>query len=416
MLLIMGIMPIHKDAVMILCFILFMELWLNTDSSYHSVNDAHHSRRTKWSSSIFCSSSSRYVNKKESSPSSSFLHRSKNMINSKTIPPPTAERTVVIMYHKPPNIVTSHSEKSSTVVNNTTTQIRKTVYDDIMSMQGYIPSTKMNHGVMKKGITSFSHTTNIYSKLHAIGRLDADTSGLLLLTNDGLLVHAVTNPNAHISFPENARDVSKRSTTRFESLFMKPSSTLNSMLSFEKLSKTYLVRVMGYHTHPMDNYSVPNSTSNTILNNTTSSSGISKLLNGIVIPSEVEPLRPISEISILSHDPMYYRYSTQQENKNNSITSSKGTRIGTCTWLHITLFQGKNRQIRNMFHTIGSGVLFLHRISVGNIHLSDPTTQVVRKEDENSVVEYALQPGQWRILTEDEVWKGLGYPSRTLPI
>ena len=40
------------------------------------------------------------------------------------------------------------------------------------------------------------HKNRIRSKLHAIGRLDADTTGLLLLTNDGALVHHVTNPTA----------------------------------------------------------------------------------------------------------------------------------------------------------------------------------------------------------------------------
>ena len=32
---------------------------------------------------------------------------------------------------------------------------------------------------------------------HACGRLDLNTSGLLLVTNDGLLVHHVTNPDAN---------------------------------------------------------------------------------------------------------------------------------------------------------------------------------------------------------------------------
>jgi 16S rRNA U516 pseudouridylate synthase RsuA-like enzyme len=132
-----------------------------------------------------------------------------------------------------------------------------------------------------------------------------------------------------------------------------------------------------------------------------------------LIPSDAQPLQPVSDITILSHDPSFYPLTAPKHDNEKNTTTSSTRRMGTCTWLHITLHQGKNRQIRNMFHAIGSGVLFLHRISIGNIHLSDPTA-IQYKRARNSRVEYALQPGQWRILTEEEVWKGLGYPSRTI--
>lgn len=58
--------------------------------------------------------------------------------------------------------------------------------------------------------------------------------------------------------------------------------------------------------------------------------------------------------------------------------------------VRITIFEGKNRQIRRMLEAVGLSVLSLHRIGIGNI------------------TDSKLKPGEWRYLTFKEI-KGLGY-------
>lgn len=58
--------------------------------------------------------------------------------------------------------------------------------------------------------------------------------------------------------------------------------------------------------------------------------------------------------------------------------------------IRITIFEGKNRQIRRMVEAVGLEVLALHRIGIGNI------------------TDSKLKPGEWRNLTFEEI-KGLGY-------
>ena len=58
---------------------------------------------------------------------------------------------------------------------------------------------------------------------------------------------------------------------------------------------------------------------------------------------------------------------------------------GENPWFEVTLHQGRNQQIRGMFHSIGHPVEKLRRVRIGFL------------EDEK------LRPGQWRFLTEDEV-------------
>lgn len=245
------------------------------------------------------------------------------------------EKTVVILYHKPANIITSHSTKDESP--NSASQRRCNVYEDIYSMDGYVENAghEMNYKNLYGGnAQTFEEVTGIKSKLHAIGRLDADTTGLLLLTNDGSLVHRITNPNS-IDITDNIK--------------RKP------------IQKTYEAVIMGYHTFPDDQSA--NSTNH-----------LSTLLtDGVALPAKHGgQTRPVDNLSVLCHP----------------------TKTTTC--VSITISEGKNRQIRRMFHAIGSGVMRLHRVSVGNLTLGE------------------LKEGQWRLLSDLEVSCCLCYECRYL--
>ena len=59
---------------------------------------------------------------------------------------------------------------------------------------GYLCSVKDEHG--KKSV--FSLLPKISERLYPVGRLDYDSSGLLLLTNDGALTHALLHPSREV--------------------------------------------------------------------------------------------------------------------------------------------------------------------------------------------------------------------------
>ena len=77
-------------------------------------------------------------------------------------------RTVVLAYHKPRGLVTTHSDEHG----------RETVYDRLLPRL----SSELRA-----------------ERWHAVGRLDKDTTGLLLFTNDGAFVHHATQPATGLS-------------------------------------------------------------------------------------------------------------------------------------------------------------------------------------------------------------------------
>lgn len=56
------------------------------------------------------------------------------------------------------------------------------------------------------------------------------------------------------------------------------------------------------------------------------------------------------------------------------------------TKVHITITEGKNRQVRRMFESIGKNVAFLKRISIGNLKLKGLDRGAVRKLTDEEVV------------------------------
>lgn len=139
---------------------------------------------------------------------------------------------------------------------------------------------------------------SVSERIYPVGRLDYNTSGLLLLTNDGDLTYKITHPKHCIR-------------------------------------KIYIAKVKG----------------------TPQEASLEKLRKGIVIDSyKTAP----AKVKILS------------KSKNNTI-------------LQISIYEGRNRQVRKMCEAIGHPVISLKRIAIGNIFLGD------------------LPIGQYRSLTKEEI-------------
>lgn len=175
--------------------------------------------------------------------------------------------------------------------------IRKTqeyIYIKLNKPNGYVTTVK----------DQFNRQTvidliNIKERIYPIGRLDYNTSGLLLLTNNGDLANKLMHPKYNIY-------------------------------------KTYIAEVEG----------------------SISEESINKLKTGVII-DETYKTAP-AKVKLLNT-------------------------INNFSKVQISIYEGKNRQIRKMFNAVGHEVKALKRISFGKIELG------------------SLKTGEWVYLNQDEI-------------
>lgn len=179
------------------------------------------------------------------------------------------------------------------------------------------------------------------------------------------------------------RSYSCSSRPRFRSAHYGTTSTRNTTL------KTYEAVIMEYHTlsdddtvndnlklcHDEENKESSPSSLSLLLSSpsspSSSSAKLMKLYHGVDIGTKYGGMtKPVHDLKVLGHP------------------TEKSTLV------RITIGEGKNRQVRRMFHSIGSGVMKLHRCQVGKIHLD---------------MLHEADVGCWRLFSDDEIHHGLGW-------
>ena len=168
------------------------------------------------------------------------------------------------------------------------------VYIMLNKPKCYITSTKDDQG--RKVVVDL--IKNCKYKVFPVGRLDYNTQGLLLCTNDGDWANNITHPSKHIS-------------------------------------KTYIVTTKYMLTNKQ----------------------LNQIRNGIIIDN----IRTLpAKINLTDKDDNYFYY-------------------------HITIYEGRNREIRKMFEFLGLKIYSLQRIQIGRLALGN------------------LEEGKFRYLNKNEI-------------
>ena len=164
----------------------------------------------------------------------------------------------------------------------------------------------------KAGYPSWEEVVKVPERLYAVGRLDHDSEGLLLLTNDGDLA-------LHLSHP------------RYEH------------------PKTYLVQVEG----------VPNARK------------LRRLQHGVMLDDG--PTLP-ARVALLKEPPPMFAPPRPTAQAGGTKERAPGRQQGPAprvSWLKITLREGRKRQVRRMVSLLGHPALRVVRIGLGSLSLGE---------------------------------------------
>jgi 16S rRNA pseudouridine516 synthase len=227
------------------------------------------------------------------------------------------------------------------VLDGETIQYRDTVYVLLHKPAGVVSATEDKRD--RTVIDLLDPDLTVLSPF-PVGRLDKDTEGLLLITNDGKLSHELLSPRKHVP-------------------------------------KTYRALVAG-DVGPEDVHAF--------------AQGVTLEDDYVTMPAELRVLAKLDRNAndvITAEEESYAKelfdarlLAPKIESKDENGDIQESTADSTLSWIELTIHEGKFHQVKRMFEAVGKKVLYLRRIAMGPLQL-----------------DVSLAPGEWRELTEEEV-------------
>ena len=234
-----------------------------------------------------------------------------------------------LLFYKPKNCVTTLNEDND---NKSGRKKSEKELEEIknraekLAAKG-IAEEQKEHTKPRKIITDFIGDDYKNKRLYPVGRLDYDSEGLLLLTNDGDLTYKLTHPSSEIP-------------------------------------KTYVVKIEG----------------------TIEESDLAALRKGVTVDGvkygrskvKVTGIEKVKDIKKAVIDP-------KDTLAREAIECSEDM-SGVFTRLEVIIFEGKNREIRRMFEAVEKKVVFLKRVAIGELRLGGLARGAYRPLNEMEIV------------------------------
>lgn len=199
------------------------------------------------------------------------------------------------------------------VLDGETIQYRDTVYILLHKPAGVVSATEDNKD--RTVIDLLDPDMTVLSPF-PVGRLDKDTEGLLLITNDGKLSHELLSPRKHV--PKIYRALVAGDVKAEDEAVFSEGVTLDD----------------GYVTLPAQLKVL--ATMN---------------VDGAIVSADINHTKEMTDAIQLA--PL------QEESPSESIRC----------WIELTIHEGKFHQVKRMFEAVGKKVLYLRRISMGPLQL-----------------------------------------------
>lgn len=209
-------------------------------------------------------------------------------------------------------------ERDEVVLNGERIEYREHVYVLLNKPAGYVSATE---DVRDRTVLELlDEDTNVFMPF-PVGRLDKDTEGLLLLTNDGKLAHELLSPKKHV--PKTywalvAGDVGEEERRRF-----REGVTLDD----------------GY----------------------------------VTLPAELSVLAVARGGEEPAHPEM-----AEAAERTARLPALRGSELAAArsegkplSWIELTIMEGKYHQVKRMFQAVGQEVIYLRRVAMGPLRL-DP--------------------------------------------